>query len=146
MRAPKSPLPPLTDEEDARITAAIETDPDTWELTEEDFAAMRPFEEVHPEIAEHIKKHGVRISTKTLATINEYKEEITVALDAGLVTYFTQTGEGWQQLMNDTLRAAVFNEDMPPTMCNEGALGCKTEHEDAPHNQTPQTQTQTVPP
>lgn len=144
MRATNSPLPPLTDEEDARITAAIEADPDTWELTEEDFAGMRPFDEVHPQLAEQIKKHGARISTKTLATVNDYKEEVTVALDAGLVTYFKQTGEGWQQLMNDTLRTAVFGEDIPPPVCNEGALGCNTQHNDATRDTTSQAVPETV--
>lgn len=119
MPTPKFPLPPLTDEEDARITAAVEADPDAWILTEDDFAGMRPFSEVHPELAERIKKHGVRISTETLATVNDFKEEVTVALDAGLVTYFTQTGDGWQQLMNDTLRAAVFGEDTPTASRDE---------------------------
>lgn len=121
MQTHKSPLPPLT-EEDARITAAIEADPDAWILTEEDFAEMRPFAEVHPELAERIEKNGVRISTETLATVNDFKEEITVELDAGLATYFRQTGDGWQQLLNDTLRAAVFGENLPKQPPSNGTL------------------------
>ena len=40
----------LYDEETA-ISAGIATDPDTWELTDEDFAQMRPVAEVFPELA-----------------------------------------------------------------------------------------------
>ena len=106
--------PTMTDEEDARITAAAEADPDAWILTDEDWQKMGSLEVVDPEFAQHIKENGARISTETLATVNDFKEEVTVALDAGLVTYFRQTGDGWQQLLNDTLRAAVFGENLPP--------------------------------
>ena len=146
MQTHKSPLPPLTDEQDARITAAIEADPDAWILTEEDFAEMRPFAEVHPELAERIRKHGARITTETLATVNDFKEEITVELDAGLVTYFRQTGDGWQQLLNDTLRNAVFGEDIPTPVCNEGALGCKTQHDDTSPTRSQEPLAETVAP
>ena len=38
--------------EEAAIQAGIAADPDTWELTEEDFARMRPASEAHPESVE----------------------------------------------------------------------------------------------
>ena len=38
--------------EEAAIQAGIAADPDTWELTDEDFAHMRPAGEVHPELVE----------------------------------------------------------------------------------------------
>ena len=38
--------------EEAAIQAGIAADPDTWELTEDDFARMRPAGEVHPEFVE----------------------------------------------------------------------------------------------
>ena len=146
MQIHNSPLPPLTDEEDARITAAVEADPDAWILTEEDFAEMRPLDEVDPEFAAAIRKHGVRISTETLATVNDFKEEVTVELDAGLVTYFRQTGDGWQQLLNDTLRNAVFGEEIPPKMCNEGTLGCTDEHDDTSPTRSQEPAAETVAP
>ena len=36
--------------EEAAIQAGIAADPDTWELTEDDFAQMRPALEVDPEL------------------------------------------------------------------------------------------------
>ena len=47
MKKPKKPkveskLIYPTPEEDERINAGIAADPDTWELTDEDFARMRP--------------------------------------------------------------------------------------------------------
>lgn len=41
-------LPPISDEEEARIQAGIVNDPDNPELTDEEFAAMRPAREVLP--------------------------------------------------------------------------------------------------
>ncbi len=38
--------------EEAAIQAGIAADPDTWELTDEDFARMRPAREVHAEFVE----------------------------------------------------------------------------------------------
>ena len=136
----------MTDEEDARITAAAEADPDTWILTDEDWEETGSIDEVDPEFAAEIRKHGARITTETLATVNDFKEEVTVALDAGLVTYFRQTGDGWQQLLNDTLRNAVFGEDIPPPVCNEGALGCNDNHDDTSPTRTPEHAAETVAP
>lgn len=136
----------MTNEEDARITAAAEADPDTWILTDEDWEEMGSIDEVDPEFAEQIRKHGARITTETLATVNDFKEEITIALDAGLVTYFRQTGDGWQQLLNDTLRNAVFGEDITPPVCNEGALGCTAHHEDTSQTTSHESAAETVAP
>ena len=52
----------------------------------------------------------LRISTETLANMRGPKEEVTLSLDKGLLKYFTQTGEGWEQRLNDILRGVVFNE------------------------------------
>lgn len=46
---------PLTDEEEEEIQRAIESDPDTWELSAEDIKNARPFSEVFPEIYAKMK-------------------------------------------------------------------------------------------
>lgn len=45
---PKLNLPPITDEEEARIQAGIALDPDAPEITDEQFARMRPAAEALP--------------------------------------------------------------------------------------------------
>ena len=47
---------PPTDEEDAAINAAIASDPDAFELTDEEIDSMRPMAEVDPEFLERIRK------------------------------------------------------------------------------------------
>ena len=125
MRATKPDLGPLTDEEDARITAAAEADPDTWILTEEDFAQMRPFAEVHPELAAFIRRHGVMISTQTLANIEAPRDQVTVNLDKGLATFFKQHRDGGEDLLNHILRSVVFDEELVITRCKEGVIYCR---------------------
>ena len=99
-----------TEEEDAEITAAAEADPDTWILSEEELRQMRPAAEVDPELVAAYMNGTLRISTETLANMRGPKEEVTLSLDKGLLKYFTQTGEGWEQRLNDVLRGVVFNE------------------------------------
>ena len=41
--------------EEAAIQAGIAADPDTWELTEDDFGRMRPALEVDPELAKQLR-------------------------------------------------------------------------------------------
>ena len=115
----------LTDEEDARITAAAEADPDTWILTDEDFARMRPFAEVHPELAAFMKRHGFMVGTQTLANVRGPREEVTVNLDPGLVSFFRQHRDGGEDLLNDILRSVVFDEELNLTRCKEGVIYCR---------------------
>ena len=42
--------------EETAINAGIARDPDTWELTEEDFARSRPMAEVMPELVEALNR------------------------------------------------------------------------------------------
>lgn len=127
---------PITDEEEARLTAAVESDPDDWFPTDAELAVARPFHEVHPRIAAALRKHGGIIGTETLANLTGPKEEITVPLDAGLATYFKQSGEGWEQLLNDTLRHAVFGEPVTIPRCHMGTIRCNCEHDSEPSNES----------
>jgi len=73
-----------TDEEDAAIRAGIAADPDTRELTNEDFKKMKP-------------RMGRPVGSGT-------KEQLTVRFDADVIQAFRSSGDGWQTRMNDALR------------------------------------------
>jgi len=72
-----------TDDEDAAINAGIAADPDTREVSGEEFKKMR--------------KRGRPLGSGT-------KEQTTIRLDADIIATFKQTGDGWQTRINDALR------------------------------------------
>ena len=69
--------------EEAAVEAGMAADPDTRELTKEDFARMRPAAEVAPHIVEAWRR-------------------------SHLIAHFRASGPDWQTRINDTLRQAVF--------------------------------------
>lgn len=71
------------EEEEAAINAGIAADPDTFEVTDEQFKKMRG------------RPVG---SNKTL---------VHIRLDNDLLERFKATGAGWQTRMNDALRKAA---------------------------------------
>ena len=75
-----------TPAEDAAIAAGITQDPDAYEPSEMEFAAMR--------------RPGRPMGSGT-------KTQITLRLDAELVDIFKATGPGWQTRINAVLRDAV---------------------------------------
>jgi uncharacterized protein (DUF4415 family) len=87
--------------EEAAIAAGIAADPDARELTDDDFARMRPASEVIPTIVEAYR----RTRGKQKAPV---KEQITIRLDADVVAHFRNEGRGWQTRLNAALRRAVF--------------------------------------
>ena len=101
-------MPPLkpdhvspTPEEEARIDAGIALDPDNPELTDEDFARMRPAIEVVPEIVAWYNAEQERL--KAVA-----KTRVTIRLDADVVSRLREDGPGWQARANSALRQAVL--------------------------------------
>lgn len=94
---PKHDLPPISDEEEARIQAGIAADPDNPEWTEEDFRAAKPFAEVFPEMAAAIRRRG---PART-------KEAISIRIDSDVLEKLRASGEGWQSRVNAVLRACV---------------------------------------
>ncbi|UYM15260.1 BrnA antitoxin family protein [Endozoicomonas euniceicola] len=75
-----------TDEEEAAINAGIAADPDTYELTDEEFKQLRPVGRPKADVT---------------------KERITIRLSADVVEYFRSTGKGWQTRMDEALREYV---------------------------------------
>lgn len=82
-----------TPEVDRAIHRAIRSDPETRELSADDFEHMRPFTEVARQRGR--PKSALR------------KEPITVRLDPDIVEFFRGSGPGWQTRMNNALAEYV---------------------------------------
>jgi uncharacterized protein (DUF4415 family) len=94
-------LPPITDEEEARIQAGIALDPDNPEITEAEFKLMRPFAEVFPEWAAEIRRSRGRPPSETPRKV------VSIRLDQDVIEKYRATGKGWQARMNADLRKAA---------------------------------------
>lgn len=92
----------MSDEEDARLTAAAESDPDNPPLTEEDWARMRPAHEVHPHL---VRKSLERKRGRPRQASR--KEQVTLRIDPDVLAHFRDTGAGWQTAINNALRQAM---------------------------------------
>ena len=81
-------------------TPLIDEHGDARELTQEDFAGMRPPSDTHPELVKaHRRPRGPQKAPKKVLT--------TIRLDADIVEHFKRSGRGWQTRINDELRKAV---------------------------------------
>jgi len=95
-------LPPLTDEEEARIQAGIALDPDNPELTEEEMATAKPFREVFPDLYESIKRSRGR------PKVANPREPVTLRLSAETIArYKALGGEDWRATMVATLEKSA---------------------------------------
>ena len=86
-----------TDEEDRQINAGIAADPNTYELTDAEFAKMRPVSEIHPEIPPRVRGPQT----------NPTKKSTTIRLDSEVLDFFKAQGKGWQTKINDILHDYV---------------------------------------
>lgn len=94
--------PSITDEEEARIQAGIAADPDNPEVTEAQWASMRPAADVLlPALYAALTRPRGR--PKSAAT----KVPVKLRVDRGAVEAFKATGDGRQTRMNDVLVAAA---------------------------------------
>ncbi len=75
-----------TDEEEIGVNAGIASDPDTYELSDEAFAKLRPVGRPRAEVT---------------------KDRITIRLSPEVTAYFRATGRGWQTRMDKVLLAYV---------------------------------------
>ncbi len=85
------------------MMAEPDNDTDIPEVTDTEFARMRPAAEVHPEIVERYR--GQRGPQKTPT-----KKQVTLRLDADLVEALRAGGKGWQTRVNALLRRDILNE------------------------------------
>ena len=89
-----------TDEEDAVIQKGINSDPEAYELTEDNFKKMRPASEALPHIVESYRAMRGRQKKPT-------KLPTTIRLSPEVVDYFKATGKGWQTRMDAVLKDYV---------------------------------------
>jgi uncharacterized protein (DUF4415 family) len=77
-----------TPKEDAAITAAAMSDPDALPLTDEEWAKVRPM----------ARRRGRPLGSGS-------KVQVTLRIDAEVVTKFKADGSGWQTRMSDALKS-----------------------------------------
>jgi uncharacterized protein (DUF4415 family) len=94
-------LPPITDEEEARIQAGIALDPDNPELTDEEISQLRPFKEVHPDLYESIQRSRGR------PKLDSPRQAVTLRLSPETIArYKAMGGEDWRAQMVAALEQA----------------------------------------
>jgi uncharacterized protein (DUF4415 family) len=87
----KFPIAEVTDEDDRRITAAAESDPDNPPLTEEELAEMVPY---HRFFGRPKKENPKRL--------------VSIRFSPEVIAYFRGTGAGWQTRMDEVLKQHVI--------------------------------------
>lgn len=77
---------------------------DVRELTKEDMKRFRPMKEVFPELA-----NAKNITVKALGRPKKEnpKQAISIRLDADVVSYFKNSGKGWQSKINEVLKSNI---------------------------------------
>jgi uncharacterized protein (DUF4415 family) len=93
-------LPELTPEEDARLTAAAEADPDNPPLRED--AVLRPLYQVHPELVAKMMRQK-----RGRPPVDTPKKQVTLRLDQDVIDHFKAGGPGWQTRINQALKGVA---------------------------------------
>ncbi len=109
MQRKKRPIPELSDAEEAAIQAQIAADPDSPELTEDDFTRLRPAREVLPPdlYANLTKNRGGRPKSDVT------KVPVTLRVDPDTLAAYKATGAGWQTRTNEALRKGKPKDSRP---------------------------------
>lgn len=94
----------MSDEEDAAVTAAAETDPDNPIWTDKMFAEAKSVW-AFPGLVETLQKHG-KLGRPPLPDADK-KHRVTLYLDPDVLDRLKQEGKGWQTRANAVLRAAL---------------------------------------
>ncbi|NYT66504.1 BrnA antitoxin family protein [Alcaligenaceae bacterium] len=90
----KSALILPTPEEDEAINAGIRSDPDTKELSANEFHQLKP-----------LKQRGRPLGSGQ-------KTQITVRFDSDIIDAFKAAGPGWQTRMNDALKFWITTQHL----------------------------------
>jgi uncharacterized protein (DUF4415 family) len=93
-----------TEKEEAEINAGIAGDPDARELSDEEFAQMRPASEVVPEI---VKAHRAGRLKVRGPQKKPTKVPVYIRLSRDVVEYFKAQGRGWQTRLDDALKEYI---------------------------------------
>ena len=101
MKQPKRIIPPISDEEEARIQALIARDPDAPEATDEELAQAKPFAEAFPDLMESIRRSRGR------PPVAHPRKQVSLRLDPAIIDKFKAGGKGWQTRINEALRKAA---------------------------------------
>ncbi len=104
MNKPKRHVRHISDEEEARIQAAIAADIDSPELTDEELANMRPATEVLP--PEFFDAIDEMRRTRGRPPVEKPKKLVTLRLDQDIIEKFQKTGKQWRARMNEALKRA----------------------------------------
>ena len=93
----------LTDEEDARITAAALADPDAQPWTDEMWAKAVTFDEWQKRRAQtrDVAREAARAAAAATA------QSISLEIDGDVLEHFRKTGPGWPARINEALRKAA---------------------------------------
>lgn len=101
----KRKIRPMTDAEDAAITRAAQSDPDSPPLTDAQLKKMRPAREV---LTKALGKERTDALLKRRGRPpkpeSERKVTLNMRADRDVVDAFKATGDGWQTRINDALR------------------------------------------
>lgn len=93
----KASVPPLTDEQEARIQAGIAQDPDNPEITAGQFARMRPAREVLPAgLYQALMRRGRPPAADKAVPV-------TLRVPPAVLAAYKAGGPGWQTRMNEAL-------------------------------------------
>jgi uncharacterized protein (DUF4415 family) len=90
----------LSRKEDRVVTAAAANDADNPELTDADFARLRPAAAVVPDLVQWVRRGRGLQKAPT-------KQLVSLRLDRDVLAHFRRYGRGWQSRINTTLRKAA---------------------------------------
>jgi uncharacterized protein (DUF4415 family) len=91
-----------TDEQNAALIAAADSDPDNPPLSDEQLRRMRPAYQVRPELAARALRRE-----RGRPRAEKPKQQVTLRIDRDVIEKFRATGQGWQSRINEALRKAA---------------------------------------